>query len=304
MTSPTTDPRGPRIVAIGGGHGLAVTLRALRDRARCITAVVSTADDGGSTGRLRESWDVPALGDVRRCLAALAADERHAGTHGEVWARVLERRFDDGELRGHALGNLLLLALTEELGDLQSACDAVAVGAGIDLRRARVVPVTDDAVVLHATTRSGDQVEGQVAVARTAGLEEVWVAPRSTAASAVALNAIARADLVVLGPGSLYTSVLAAAVVGDLRQALATTSARVVYVGNLRAEGTETGGYDLSDHLAALSRHGVAPHLAVAHTDTTLGACAVPVVSAPLAAADGWAHDPDLLGDVLLDLVG
>lgn len=295
---------GPRVVAIGGGHGLAVTLLALRPRAGTITAVVSTADDGGSTGRLRESWDVPALGDVRRCLAALAGDPDLAGPHGRVWSRVLERRFDTGELSGHALGNLILLALTEELGDLQSACDAVAVGAGIDLGRARVVPVTDDAVVLHARTRSGTEVEGQVAVSTTAGLDEVWVDPRCTAASPVALDAIARADLVVLGPGSLYTSVLAAAVVGDLRRALADSPARVVYVGNLRAEGTETGGYDLSDHLAALGRHGVEPHVAVADSAVAVGACPVPVVSAPVASADGSAHDPELLGEVLLDLVG
>lgn len=295
---------GPRVVAIGGGHGLSVTLQALRPRTGSLTAVVSTADDGGSTGRLRESWDVPALGDVRRCLSALAGDRELAAPHGGVWARVLERRFDTGELSGHALGNLILLALTEELGHLQSACDAVAIGAGIDLQRARVVPVTDDAVVLHARTRAGQVVEGQVAVSATADLEEVWVDPRCTAASPVALEAIATADLVVLGPGSLYSSVLAAAVVGDLRRALADTPARVAYVGNLRAEGTETGGYDLGDHLAALCRHGVEPQVVVAHEAVPVGACPVPVVSAPLAAVDGWAHDPDLLGAVLLDLVG
>ena len=155
---------GPRVVAFGGGHGLSVTLRAVLPWASSVTAVVSTADDGGSTGRLRESWEVPALGDVRRCLAALG------GADG-LWPRVLEHRFEAGELEGHALGNLLLLALTEELGDLQAACDEIARTAGIDGGRARVVPVTDDAVVRHGRTADGRVVVGQVAVAETDGIE-------------------------------------------------------------------------------------------------------------------------------------
>ncbi len=287
---------GRRVVAIGGGHGLAVTLRAVLPWAGVVTAVVSTADDGGSTGRLRESWEVPALGDVRRCLAALAGPDH-------VWASVLERRFDAGELSGHAVGNLLLLALTEELGDLQSACDEVARTAGVDLTRARVVPVTDDAVVLHARTRDGTVVVGQVAVAGTDGLDEVWVDPSFTAASQVALTAIARADLVVLGPGSLYTSVLAAAVVGDLRKTLLDTPARVAYVANLRADGAETRGYDLAAHVGALGRHGIHPHVVVAHEpDLSQGDPGVPVVTGDLARADGLVHDPDRLGPALAAL--
>ncbi len=277
MTAPA------RVVAIGGGHGLAITLRAVSPWADHVTAVVSTADDGGSTGRLRESWEVPALGDARRCIAALAGRE-------QVWASVLERRFDAGELKVHAVGNLLLLALTEELGDLQSACDEVARLAGVDPGRARVVPVTDDAVELHGRTADGRVVEGQVAVARTEGIEEVWVDPACTAASPVALQAIAAADLVVLGPGSLYTSVLAAAVVGDLRRALEDTPARIAYVGNLHADGAETRGYDLDAHLAALHRHGIHPHLAVPPSD--------------LARPDGLAHEPVLLGRALAALGG
>ncbi|HJR25159.1 MAG TPA: 2-phospho-L-lactate transferase CofD family protein, partial [Acidimicrobiales bacterium] len=184
---------------------------------------------------------------------------------------------------------LLLLALTEELGDLQSACDEVARIAGIDLGRTRIVPVTDDAVVLHGRTGDGAVVAGQVAVAGTEGIEEVWVDPSCTAASPLAVRAIAEADLVVLGPGSLYTSVLAAAVVGDVRKALVDTAARVAYVGNLRADGAETRGYDLADHVAALRRHGIHPD--------------VEVPSDGLARPDGLAHDPALLGSVLQGLV-
>lgn len=292
----TTGPR-PRVVAIGGGHGLAATLRAVSPWAGRLTAVVSTADDGGSTGRLRESWDVPALGDVRRCLAALAAPD-------SVWGRLLERRFDAGELAGHPVGNLLLLALTEELGNLQAACDEVARSAGIDLARARVVPVTDDVVELHGRTADGEAVAGQVTVAETAGVGEIWVEPTCTAGSTVAICAIREADLVLLGPGSLYTSVLAAAVVGDLREALARTAARVVYVANLRADGAETSGYDVADHVEALHRHGIHPHLVVAQRDgLPVGALSVDLVLADVARADGLAHDPAALGPVVASLV-
>jgi uncharacterized cofD-like protein len=284
---------GSRIVALGGGRGLSATLRATVPWAESVIAVVSTADDGGSTGRLRESWDVPALGDVRRCLAALISED-------VVWGRVLERRFDAGELDGHAVGNLLLLALTEELGDLQSAVDEIATMAGVDLARARVVPVTDDAVVLHARTADGRLVEGQVAVDETTGVEEVWVAPNCTAASNVALEAIAHADLVVLGPGSLYSSVLAAAVVGDLRKALADTSARVVLVGNLATERVDKEGCQVSDHLAVLGRHGIHPDLVLVHDDgLPLGRPDIDVVTADLVGPDGSEHDPTALGAAL-----
>jgi len=285
-----------RVVAIGGGHGLAATLRAVVPWADQLTAVVSTADDGGSTGRLRESWDVPALGDVRRCLAALAEP-------GAVWSRLLERRFEAGELTGHPTGNLLLLALTEELGDLQAACDEVARTAGIDLARARVVPVTDDAVVLHGRTSTGRVVPGQVAVAGTSGLAEVWVEPELTAASTLAIEAIRAAGLVLLGPGSLYTSVLAAAVVGDVRKALADTHGRVAYVANLRADQAEARGYDLAAHVAALGHHGIHPDLVVAHTAALpLGHIDVEVLEADVAGPNGLVHDPEQLGAVLRSL--
>jgi uncharacterized cofD-like protein len=261
-----------------------------------VTAVVSTADDGGSTGRLREAWDVPALGDVRRCLASLADGDA-------VWTRVVERRFDAGELAGHAMGNLLLLALTEELGRLQAACDEVAKLLGIDTTRARVVPVTDDAVVLHARTLDGSVVEGQVAVADTVDLTEVWVDPGCTAASVLALEAIRDADLVVLGPGSLFTSVLACAVVGDVRKALADTKARVAYVANLRADQCETKGYDLSAHLAALARHDIHPDVVVTQAGGSASSAAgIEVVAVEGLSTDGAVHDPRRLGPALQHL--
>jgi uncharacterized cofD-like protein len=288
------------VVAIGGGHGLSVTLRAVAPWAGHLTAIVSTADDGGSTGRLREAWDVPALGDVRRCLAALAEPDH-------VWTRVVQRRFDVGELAGHAMGNLLLLALTEELGALQEACDEVARTLGIDLDRERVVPVTDEAVVLCARTRQGSHVAGQVAVAEISELDEVWVEPRCTPASSTALEAIAGADLVVLGPGSLYTSVLAAAVVGELRRAVDRSQARVVFVANLRADQVEAKDYDVAAHVAALLRHGIVPEVVLADSQgLPLGlvdGSRVDVRCVPVADDRGALHDPRRLGQALRSLL-
>lgn len=291
----STARHGPDVVAIGGGHGLATTLRAVDPWAGRLTAVVSTADDGGSTGRLRASWEVPALGDARRCLSALAGSSN-------VFARALERRFEAGELEGHVVGNLLLLALTEEIGDLQPACDEVARMLGIPLERARIVPVTGDEVVLMGRSESGTIAEGQVAVSSTLAINEVWIDPPSASASAVAIDAISNADLVVLGPGSLFTSVLAAVMVGDVRRALLDTQARVVYVSNLHPERVEARDYGFADHLGALTRHGVRVDLVVKQVGGLVDpACSVPVVEVEVARPGGQAHDPELLGRVLAE---
>jgi uncharacterized cofD-like protein len=284
-----------RVVAIGGGHGLAVTIHAVRSYAAHATAVVATADDGGSSGRLREDWDIPAPGDVRRCLAALADQDC-------VWTSLVERRFDAGELRGHALGNLLLLALTEELGDFQAACDELARTIGVDVSAARVVPVTEESIVLKGAT-DWAEVEGQVEVTRTPGIRRVWIEPPHTAASPVALDAVRRADQVVLGPGSLYTSILAAAVVGDLPREIATTKARRIYVCNLRAEEAETDGYDVAAHVEALARHGIeVDHVLCDEAGLPGGDLQVPCTRVDLTGG-GATHDSQLLAKALADLL-
>jgi uncharacterized cofD-like protein len=219
---------GPRVVAVGGGHGLAATLRAVRGYAGAVTAVVSVADDGGSTGRLRAAGDRPAPGDLRKCLVALAGGD-------SPLLRAMEYRFDAGELDGHAFGNLLIAALEDSEGDLVSALDEVgrilgAVG--------RVLPATTHPVQLRAVVGSGAEVRGQVAVARQPDLELVTVDPPDAPVCAPALEAILAADQVVLGPGSLYTSVLAATAVPGIAEGLAATSARLVYVCNLRPPAT------------------------------------------------------------------
>lgn len=292
---PASSPRpdGPAVVAIGGGHGLSATLRALRGYAGSITAIVSVADDGGSSGRLRAAMpELPAPGDVRRCLGALASDD-------EPFAAILEHRYDDGDLAGHALGNLLLVSLAAELGSFGAAVDELAervkaVG--------RVLPATLDPVALEGL--AGDrQVVGQVAVQNASGLRHLSLRPAEPASDPAVGRSILEADQVVLGPGSLFTSVLAAAIVPAVRDALTSTRAQRVYVANLAPQVPETEGFTVADEVAALARHGIEVDVVVADPRrcSTEGV-AVPVEVRPVAAPEQAVHDPEPLAAALAAL--
>ena len=288
-----TGRAGPRVAAVGGGHGLAASLRAARRYAGDITAVVAVADDGGSSGRLRESIALPPPGDLRKCLDALAAED-------SLLARSLDHRFDGGELEGHALGNLLLIGLADAGGDFQAAVDEVGrlVGAV-----GRVLPATTEPVVLKAVV-GGDEVAGQVAVSNAAGITRVSLTPPDPPAAPGVVAAIEAADQVVIGPGSLYTSVLAAVAVPGVRDALARTRARKVYVCNLAPQVPETAGYGAGDHVRALRAHGLDVDVVVCHEGgLPTDGLDVEAVVRPIARARGLAHDPALLSDVLADLV-
>src|SRR6478735_6386534 len=231
-----------RIVAIGGGHGLATTLRAVREYAANITAVVSVADDGGSTGRLRRDLGVLGVGDLRKCLVALAADD---GDDDErVWARAFDHRFAAGELEGHALGNLVLVGLAEVTGSWPEALEIAGRTLGIV---GRVLPATSEPVVLKADV-DGGEVQGQVAVQnspdRIRGIS--LVPPDAPSPPAVAV-AIEQADQVVLAPGSLFTSLLPALAAADVHAALVATRAPIVAVVNLGPQVPETQGLDAVD---------------------------------------------------------
>ena len=281
------------MVALGGGHGLAASLRAARSYARHLTGVVSVGDDGGSSGRLRAERGVPAPGDVRRCLSALAGDD-------SLLARSLEHRFDRGPLDGHPLGNLLLAGLTLAAGDFQAAVAEVArlVGAEGELYPATTTPVS-----LVADSDAGPLV-GQVTIERATGIRDLRFDPPEPLAPAAAVEAIERADQVVLGPGSLFTSVLAAAVVPGVRQALTATSARRVYVANIATEKGLARGFGLAEHLDAVAKHGVVVDVVLAPNDAPgLSEVALPTVTAPLAGPDRWSHDSRLLGAALALLV-
>ncbi|HLH29057.1 MAG TPA: uridine diphosphate-N-acetylglucosamine-binding protein YvcK [Acidimicrobiales bacterium] len=301
MTSPEGGPAaasppaggGPAVVAIGGGHGLAATLRAVRRYTDRVTAVVSVADDGGSSGRLRELLGIVPPGDLRKCLVALAAP-------GSRLAAAFEYRFADDELAGHSLGNLLLAGLMDG-GDPIAALDEAGRLLGT---RGRVLPATCEPVTLKAEAECGS-VAGQVAVMGTDRIRTVSLVPSDPAAPAEVVEALADAEQVVLGPGSLFTSVLAALVVPAVREGVAASAAETVYVCNLRPQVPETQGFDVGRHVEALATHGVAVDRVVCDTTAmALGSVPVPVIDVPLARPNGLAHDPERLGAVLAGLAG
>jgi uncharacterized cofD-like protein len=276
-----------KLVAVGGGHGTAVSLRALKRLSGDVTGVVSVADDGGSTGRLRAMLNVAAVGDLRKCLVALA-DPTNPLTAS------VEHRFS-----GHAVGNLLLVGLIDATGNLEESVNALAQVMGVT---GAIVPASCEGVVLLATTEEGD-TRGQTKVARSSTIRRISLEPDNPAAPIAAVEAIERADVVVIGPGSLFTSVIAACVVPGITQALAGTRATRVYVANLRPEIPETEGFTLQDHLDALARHGVGVDLVLvdrgspfARDDST-----VPLRVVDLAGANGLVHDVQKLSMAVLE---
>jgi len=291
-------PTGPAVVALGGGHGLAAALTAVRRYAGSITAVVSVADDGGSSGRLRRDLDVPAPGDVRRCLTALAAE-------GTVWGDAFEHRFSGGELDGHALGNIVLVGLTGALGDFGRAIEEAgrlvkAVG--------RVLPATAAPVGLRAEI-GGQLVEGQVAISATGGrIERVEIVPPDAPAHPDVVAAIELADQVVLAPGSLYTSLVPVLCVREIAAAVRAARGRVVQVCNLRPEVPETQGLDGTDHLQVVLDHGARVDAFVFQAagalpvdETEVKGRGVEPIAADVARTGGG-HDPALLAKVLNSL--
>lgn len=287
---------GPAVVALGGGHGLAAALRAIRRYAGSITAVVSVADDGGSSGRLRRERGLAPPGDLRKCLVALAGE-------GSPWAPALEHRFQGGALDGHALGNLVIAGLTESLGDFHRAVEEVGrvLGAVGD-----VVPATTEPVVLTAEV-DGEPVEGQVAVARSAGrIGRVGIVPADARPPAQAVQALVEADQVVLAPGSLFTSLAPVLCVSEIGEAVATTTASVVQVCNLRPQIPETVGLDGADHLQVVLDHGgradtflYDPEAALEVDPKLVRGLGAEPVAVPVGDSRGLVHDPERLATAL-----
>src|SRR6478672_2241183 len=294
-----------RIVAIGGGHGLATTLRAVREYAVDISAVVSVADDGGSTGRLRRDLGVLGVGDLRKCLVALAADD---GTHHEdEWAAAFDHRFNAGELDGHALGNLVLVGLAEVTGNWQQALEIAGHALGAV---GRVLPATSEPVVLKATV-DGGVVEGQVAVQNSPDrIRRIELVPPDAPSPAAVTHAIGAADQIVLAPGSLFTSLLPALAAADVHAALAGSSAPVVAVVNLGPQPPETLGLDVADHVRAVLDAGVRvdrvvvdPRSPLPLDPEALAALGVECTLAEVARPDVAAHAPAKLASVLSALL-
>ena len=283
-----------KVVAVGGGHGTAVSLRALKIVSPDVTGVVSVADDGGSTGRLRAMLNVAAVGDLRKCLGALADPENPL-------TASFEHRFDVGELSGHAVGNLLLVGLLDATGNLEESVRAVAQVMGVT---GTIVPASCEGVVLLATTEEGS-TRGQSQVARSSSIRRISLEPANPAAPIVAVETIERADVVLIGPGSLFTSVLAACVVPGITQALAGTRAKKIYVANLHPQIPETESFTLQDHVDALERHGVAVDLVLVDERSSFASdpCDVVTHVRDLATSTGLTHDVQKLASAVLEEV-
>jgi len=254
----------PAVVALGGGHGLAASLEALRLVTDRITAVVTVADDGGSSGRLRDEFDVLPPGDLRMALAALCDDTEW----GHQWRDVLQHRFaGDGQLAGHAVGNLLIVSLWDLLGDTVGGLDLV--GRLLNAR-GRVLPMAAVPLNIEASVMGADPtapleittVSGQVEVATTRGrVLTVRLNPEEPPACDEAVAAIRAADWVILGPGSWFTSVMPHLLVPGVRDALLDTPAKRILTLNLVMHTGETVGFSASNHLEALAVHAPDLHL-------------------------------------------
>jgi uncharacterized cofD-like protein len=309
---------GPKVVALGGGHGLAASLSACRQLTDQLTAVVTVADDGGSSGRLRDELGVLPPGDLRMALAALCDDDEW----GQTWSRVVQHRFtSSGELDGHAVGNLLIVALWQLLADPVMGLDWVGKLLGA---RGRVLPMTSVPLVIGAVVVGSDPrrpadistVMGQEAVATTLGtVAGVFLDPPEPPACAEAIAAITDAEWVVLGPGSWFTSVLPHLLVPELAAALVECDAQRIVALNLAPQPGETAGFSPEAHLDVLRSH--APDLRVdvvvadvKAVDNTMGlerAAALlgaRLILAPVALHDGTPrHDPILLADTYAQIM-
>ena len=239
--------RGPRIVALGGGTGLSTLLRGLKELTSNLTAIVTVTDDGGSSGRLRGDLGIPPPGDIRNCLVALADRE-------EAMADLFNYRFtQESGLAGHSLGNLLIAGLTETSGDFASA---VEMASRVLAVRGQVLPVTVDVISLQAEMKDGRQVAGETKiVSDPAGIKRVFLCPADSHPLPAAVTAILAADAVILGPGSLYTSVIPNLLVPGIIPAIVRSRATVYYICNIMTQPGETDGYMVSQHVQAIIDH-------------------------------------------------
>ena len=252
LTNFSRRERGPRIVAIGGGHGLATLLRGLKLYTRNLTAVVTVADDGGSSGRIRESFGILPPGDIRNCLAALSNDE-------QMLTQLFQYRFSSkGELEGHSFGNLLITALAEITGSFESA---VAESGKVLSVSGRVLPSTLHDVKLVADMQLPNvpiqvRVQGESRIPKMAGrVRRIWLEPNDAPAYPPVIKAILNADMIVVGPGSLYTSLLPNLLVQDLLGAMQASRAAKVYICNIATQSGETDTYTCYDHVHSLEEH-------------------------------------------------
>jgi uncharacterized cofD-like protein len=239
--------RGPKIVAIGGGTGLSTLLRGLKDYTSNLTAIVTVADDGGSTGRLRQEFGVVAPGDIRQCISALAESE-------PLMSKLFQYRFTEGTgLEGHSFGNLFIVAMSEVTGNFETAIHEASRVLNV---RGNILPSTLEDVSLSARTNDNELVHGEHNISERGGaIRDLFLNPPDAEAHPDAVRAILDADLVVIGPGSLYTSIMPNLLVDGIQKALFATSACRIFVCNVATQHGETDGFSVADHLKALEHH-------------------------------------------------
>jgi uncharacterized cofD-like protein len=237
----------PKVVAIGGGTGLSVMLRGLKERPLDLTAIVTVADDGGSSGILRTELQIPPPGDIRNVLTALADVE-------PMLSRLLEYRFTSGNgLAGHSMGNLILAAMKDITGDFVTGVQELSKVLAV---RGRVLPAAHEAIVLKAEMEDGSVVVGESRIPKAEGrIRRVRIEPPDASPLPEAIAAIERADAIIIGPGSLYTSIMPNLLVPDIARALRSSNALILFVCNIMTQPGETDGYNVSDHLRAIAEH-------------------------------------------------
>ncbi|MHB8169472.1 MAG: gluconeogenesis factor YvcK family protein [Thermoleophilia bacterium] len=309
----------PAVVVIGGGTGLATLLRGLKAYTARLTAVVTVADDGGSSGRLRREMDILPPGDIRNCLTALAEDE-------SLMSRLFQYRFEEGPLSGHSFGNLFLAALTKVTGDFE---EAIRLSSNILAIRGTVLPASLEKVSLTAELDDGRRVAGQSSIVNSRqSCRRIWLEPQAARATRAAVEAIAGADIVVIGPGSLFTSIIPNLLIGEIAEAVSNAACRRIYVCNVMTQPGETLEFSAADHLDALEQHtrkgivdtivvnDVAPPPAVVKLYLRQGAAPVlidqerlqhagvaVVVADICSAGDFFHHDSERLAAVVMSLL-
>ncbi len=244
-------PGGPKIVAIGGGTGLSVLLRGLKKYTSDITAIVTVSDDGGSSGLLREDMGILPPGDIRNCIVALANTE-------PIMEQLMQYRFKDGGLKGQSFGNLFIAAMNDICGSFDAAIREVSSVLAVT---GKVLPVTLDNVVLYAELEDGTVIKGesQIPIKQQASnkrIRRVFLKPGNCKPLPVALKEIQDADIIILGPGSLYTSIIPNLLVRNMAKAINSSNALKIYVSNIMTQQGETVGYSLSEHIRAINEHG------------------------------------------------